>query len=311
MLDNIFSIKEYNTTHNLLRLFGLKIKFPKKDFSKKQKENPYFYYIKNNVDITTIPPAEGQIRDIQLANLALLVELDYVCKQAGLKYWLDAGTLIGAIRHKGFIPWDDDIDTAMLREDFEQIIDAFAKFSRNPDIYADYTQDRHFNHMIKIQHKKCPFLFVDIFPWDTYGEKLTTETQIEISKKIKDKREKLKEIFSEQTSKQELIETYHNAMKEFIKENSNETNSDFVWGMEYAHRWNNWFTAKDVLLPLKTIYFEGYEFPCMNKPDDFLKRVYGDYMGYPKKIGFGHNAYISLSDDDKSNIEQLKLSIKR
>ena len=96
-----------------------------------------------------------------------------------------------------------------------------------------------------------------------------------------------------------------------IKENSNGTNSDFVWGMEYAHRWNNWFTAKDVLLPLKTISFEGYEFPCMNKPDDFLKRVYGDYMGYPKKIGFGHNAYISLSDDDKSKIEQLKLSIKR
>ena len=310
MLDRIFSIKEYNTTHNLLWLFGLKIKFPKSEFAKKQKENPYFYYIKNNVDITTIPPAEGQIRDIQLANLALLVELDYVCKQAGLKYWLDAGTLIGALRHKGFIPWDDDIDTAMLREDYSKIIDAFSKYSRNPDIYADYANDKNFNHMIKIQHKKCPFLFVDIFPWDTYGEKLSTEAQLEISKKIKDIRTSLKTNFDSNTSKEMFIKTYSDTMSKFLKQNPSE-DSDFVWGIEYAHRWNNWFTRKEVLLPLKKIEFEGYEFSCMNIPDEFLTRVYGNYMSYPKKIGFGHNAYIKLSDEDKAILNELKLSINR
>ena len=68
-----------------MRLLGLKIKFPKSEYSKKKKESPYYYYKKNNIDITTLPPATGQLRDIQLANLALLKELDYVCKQNGLQ----------------------------------------------------------------------------------------------------------------------------------------------------------------------------------------------------------------------------------
>jgi len=308
MLDKLFSIKEYNTTHNLLRLFGLKIKFPKLEYAKKQKENPYFHYIKNNIDITTIPPAEGQIRDIQLANLALLVELDYVCKQANLKYWLDAGTLIGAIRHKGFIPWDDDIDTAMLREDYEKIIEAFNQYSRNPDIYADYSNDKNFNHMIKIQHRKCPYLFVDIFPWDVYGERISVEEQIETSKKIKDTRENLKSKFSINTTKEDFIKTYSEAMKKFLKPTQDK--SDFVWGLEYSHRWNNWFTRYETLLPLKTIKFEGFEFPCMNNPNDFLTRVYGNFMAYPKKIGFGHSAYMTLSDSDKQILKELKEGLK-
>ena len=140
-LPNIFSMSDCDNVRNQIKIFGLKIKFQKRKYSKLRLANPYYYYKKNNIDITTIPPATGQTRDIQLANLALLDELDYVCRQAGLTYWLDGGTLLGAVRHKGFIPWDDDIDTAMLREDFEKIIDAFKKYSRNPDIFADYSKN--------------------------------------------------------------------------------------------------------------------------------------------------------------------------
>ena len=138
LLSKIFSIQEYGETHYKITIMGIVIKCPKAEYAKKKKENLYYYYKKNNIDITTLPPAEGQVRDIQLANLVLLKEMDYVCKQAGLKYWLDGGTLLGAVRHKGFIPWDDDIDTAMLRNDYEQIIEAFEKYSRNPDIYVGY-----------------------------------------------------------------------------------------------------------------------------------------------------------------------------
>lgn len=51
--------------------------------------------------------------------LKLLRVFDEICRKNNLKYWLDGGTLIGAIRHNGFIPWDDDIDVAMLSDDYE------------------------------------------------------------------------------------------------------------------------------------------------------------------------------------------------
>ena len=132
--SSMFSVQPYGETHYLVKFLGFKIKFPKAEFKKKKESNPYYYYKENNIDITQVPKAEGQIRDIQLANLALLRELDYVCKQNGLGYWLDFGTVLGAVRHKGFIPWDDDIDVGMLREDYSKVVEAFQKSSCRVDL---------------------------------------------------------------------------------------------------------------------------------------------------------------------------------
>ena len=53
------------------------------------------------------------LRNAQLIMLDMLIEFDAICKKHKLQYWLDSGTLLGAVRHKGFIPWDDDIDIAL------------------------------------------------------------------------------------------------------------------------------------------------------------------------------------------------------
>lgn len=313
ILENIFSISDYGETHHILRLFGLKIKFPKRAFAKKRKESPYYYYKKNNIDITTIPPATGQIRDIQLANLALLKELDYVCKQNGLIYWLDGGTLLGAVRHKGFIPWDDDIDTAMLREDYEKIIEAFKKSSRNPDIFAGYVKSptNTCQCIIKIQHKKCPHLFVDIFPWDNYGKRISKDEQIKETNKIKKIRKELQKQSDFSESKERILTRIHSSMANNVLTISNpDREGDYVWGMDFNHGWKNWFTHYEVLHPLKTIRFEGINFPCLNDPDAFLTRLYGDYRAYPKKIGVGHSMFLNLTNDEKEVIQGLISSLK-
>jgi len=59
-----------------------------------------------------------QVKQIQRVNLHILKMIDNICKEAGCTYFLDSGTLLGAIRHNGFIPWDDDIDIIMFRKDY-------------------------------------------------------------------------------------------------------------------------------------------------------------------------------------------------
>lgn len=305
MLKKIFSIQDYGETHYKITIFGIVIKQPKTKYVKLRKENPYYHYKKNNMDITKLPPAEGQVRDIQLANLTLLKELDYVCKKAGLRYWLDFGTLLGALRHKGFIPWDDDVDTGMLREDHNKIIEVFEKYSRNPDIFAGLVRDKNDNFIVKVQHKKCPHLFVDIFPYDYYGAILSLEEQRKKTIEVKELRQKMQAQLKLKDIK-DALSFIDKKRKGFLQSGQFIENTDLIWGIDFNHHWKNWFASYETIFPLKEIEFEGEKFPCVNKIEDYLSEVYGNYMAYPKTIGVGHNMFVELSQEEKEEIEKLK-----
>ena len=309
-LFNIFTIatiSNYSETRNLITILGFKIKIAKREIAKERQENVFYQYKKDKIDITKVPQAQGLLRDIQLANLALLKELAYVCEKNNFKYILDAGTLLGAVRHSRFIPWDDDIDILMFREDYEKIVSVFKNTTRNSDIYAEYHRDKDTNsqYFIKIKHKKCPFLGVDIFPLDSCGKHLSLKEQLKATNKICKILKHLKKEINPNISNEETKTILTKTMKEKILLSSTNENGDFVYGVDFAHKLKNWFLDRDIVLPLRKIQFEDSKYTTVNKPKEFLKNIYGNYMKYPNKMKILHYSYKNLTSEQLETIKKL------
>ena len=84
------------------------------------------------------------VKKVWACELNLLQEFAKVCDKHGLHFWIDSGTLLGAIRHKGFIPWDDDIDVVMFREDYDKLVAIAHSEFKDPYLFQTAYTEKQF-----------------------------------------------------------------------------------------------------------------------------------------------------------------------
>lgn len=292
---------------------------------------------------------KSTLRQAQLVTLRLLKIVDYICKKNGINYWLDGGTLLGAVRHKGFIPWDDDVDIGMSREDYEKFI-SIAVAEMPSDIFVQNCSTTDFagNTWTQIKDRKSYMkinsngehhmgIYMDIFPCDCYSEDKIQRLKEKAYKlsyiKVQAINAPLKKPY---TSGSNLIKNIIKILLKIVFFPTAIWNHEYIYNKNLRTRedrinlmkknpktnygygadvlnWDNLYRAEDIY-PLQIIKFEDAEFFAPNNYDAYLTNLYGSgYMELPpenKRVY--HNSEIKTVLD-KNEEEKLnrKFQYKR
>ena len=261
-------------------------------------------YLQNKtIDITKFPKATGSLRQVQLADTELLRIVCQILEKNNITYWIDYGTLLGAIRHKGFIPWDDDLDICVLREQYSMAREILYKeltAYKIFDIYINEPNDKRIG--ICIWKAGC---ILDVFPMDNVDSSTVTD-KAELKK-----RSRKYEIWYKSKCDSKSIEELRKMKYEMIGK-PNIENPYWYHNPEFAC--DQTVFENSIIFPLKKVFFEGYEFYAPNDVDAYLKEEYDDYMSLPKNKCESHTTGgLKISDfsahyrtDMKKLIVELK-----
>lgn len=256
---------------------------------------------------------EGEdFRRMQLLQLEMLVELDRVCKKNDIKYQIAFGTLLGAVRHKGYIPWDDDADVVMLREEYEKLKKCADQFDPDVCFFQDHSTESEYRwgygklrktntKHIRVGQEHLKFktgVFIDIFPLDDAPKSI-------IGQIIQDRvcfclRKIMWSEVGRVVCKGSLklwyfllsripLESVFKVLEHYTKKSRNDTPNDVrvlcfvsIGKMYIKHPLKERYAVpKKWFQEFADYTFEGKQLTGIKDYDGFLKFTYGDYMQLP------------------------------
>lgn len=274
------------------------------------------------------------------AQLEVLEEVKRVCGILGIKFFADWGTLLGAVRHHGFIPWDDDMDIAMLRKDYMRFLSEapvlLEKYYEIKSVYNDPEDDTIKARIINGRHicfepdflarfHGCPYVVgIDIFPVDNItDDKRALDKQIESLRFLLRTAESVPEKGPYGAEVLELIKkiektfgipiNYNNRLKHELKKiydivcslYHDENSAEVCSMIDFAEGWD-YHAKKEWYGDICELSFENTTIPVPEGYDGLLQIKYGkDYMT-PRNVGSSHDYPFY-----KSQIEELRLVMQK
>ncbi len=246
------------------------------------------------------------LKEIKKIEIDILEYIDKVCKENNLQYFLCGGTLLGAVRHKGFIPWDDDIDISMPRSDYDRFVKIMKNSHCKYQIISTDQKDYYYNfskiidcETILNEYHYQPIdnmgVYVDVFPLEGMpSDKLVREKhfnrldrlrkRINSFSMLKPKIRKnliayAKSIYLYNKNKKSDLLKFQKEYEKLAKKYNYE-DSEYVYATGGAYK-NKDIFLKEILFDCKDIEFEGRKFSAPKECDLYLKQLYGDYMQLP------------------------------
>lgn len=239
---------------------------------------------------------EGTVlRKAQLRMLDILVEIDKICTKHNIDYWLDYGTLLGAVRHSGFIPWDDDLDIGVLRKDYKRLLIVLEKELPDQYFVQNKKNEKHYPYRwSKVVDKKSNIisieevtiekngLFIDIFPLEKGNSRIKKSIEFFYGRAFRRIR-----MYGHKSTKLPIHEyiislfawPFVSLIVIFIRSISPLFfNKNLIYSYGIGLMKSHSITA---VFPLKNILFEGKKFRCPNNNDLYLTETYGNYMKIP------------------------------
>lgn len=273
-------------------------------------------------------PTEEQLAELKRAELDILRVFVDVCRKLNLRYYLLGGTLLGAVRHQGFIPWDDDIDVGMLRADYEIFLEkAQALLPENLFLQTVFTDPDYRMCFAKIRNSNTTFVetaantlrinhgvFIDIFPLDYYPENEQEQKRLALRKKLYNRRSlcgmNLGTSGPKQKVKDMLLRAAYPSLEQVIRKRERLYKGVSPSGL-VANHGGAW--GKKEIVPAQwygegaPLLFEGLQVNGPAEYDKWLTQVYGDYMQLPpveKRVGHHYTDVIDMTKSYREYMEE-------